>query len=599
MSEEKVEIKKQKDPTIEIEDTDVTNNEETVSENATEFTEMSLEKLIVKMNQFSENDNILSISKKAEEVRATFYQKLKETSKEDTVKEIDEPEEEQKKSTLHPLEIEFRKAYNKLKREKAKARKKKEQEEEENLQIKKQIIEEIDKLTNQEESLKKTFEQFRALQEKWRNTGYVPIAQNNSLWQSYHHHVELFYDYIKINNDLRDLDFKRNLEEKTKICEKSEALINEKSLNKMHDNLQELHEHWKDIGPVEKEKREDIWERFQAATKVIHKKRNDYFLEKKEEADKKLEAKNDICKQIEQLTQNPADTHRKWQNLIVKCRELEDKWKAVGRLNKKDNKIAWNNLRESLNHFYQTKNTFYKNRKSDSEKVIQQKVNICEKAEALKDSTDWKNTTHQLIKLQEDWKKAGYSPKQKTDKIWKRFNSASNTFFNARKKHFKALDFAKEENLLAKQKLLKEIEKFNPSEDGKSDFEMLSNYSKKWKDCGAVPLKKQKIEKEFETVMNKHFDAIKMNKNEISKEKFKNKITAINGNKTKLDKEKSFILTKIEQQKQIIAQYENNISFFGKSKNNEALKQEVMGKIESAESQLIILKEKLKIIESH
>ncbi len=599
MSVEKVEIKKQEDPTIEIEDTDVSINEEAVSENATEFTEMSIEKLIVQMNQFSENDNIFSISKKAEEVRAIFYQKLKQPSKEDTVKEIDESEAEKKKPTLHPLEVEFRKAYNKLKKEKTKARKKKEQKEEGNLQIKKQIIEDIDKLTNQEESLKKTFEQFRILQEKWRKTGHVPIAQNSSLWQSYHHHVELFYDYIKINNDLRDLDFKRNLEEKTKICEKAEALINEKSLNKMHDNLQELHEHWKDIGPVEKEKREDIWERFKAATKVIHKKRNDYFLEKKEENDKKLETKNDICKQIEQLAENPVDTHKQWQNLMIKCRELEDKWKAVGRLNKKENKIAWSNLRESLNHFYQTKNAFYKNRKTNTEKVIQQKISICEKAEALKDSTDWKNTTQQLIKLQEEWKKGGYSPKHKTDKIWKRFNSASNTFFNARKKHFKALDGAKEESLLAKQKLLKEIGKFKPSEDGKSDFKELSNYSRKWKDCGAVPLKKQKIEKEFETVMNKHFDTIKMSKNEISKEKFKNKITTINGNKTKLDKEKSFILTKIDQQKQIIAQYENNISFFGKSKSNEALKQEVMGKIESAEGQLVILKEKLKIIDSH
>jgi hypothetical protein len=599
MSEEKAEIKKQEDPTVENKTTAVRSDEEPAAENASEHAEMSLEALIEQMNQYSESDNIFSISNKAEEVRAIFYQKLKQISKENTVKDIWGPEKEKKTSTLHPLEVEFRKAYNKLKREKAKARKKKEQEEEGNLQIKKQIIEDIDKLTNQQESLKKTFEQFRALQEKWRNTGHVPIAQNNSLWQSYHHHVELFYDYIKINNDLRDLDFKRNLEEKTKICEKAEALINEKSLNKMHDNLQELHEHWKDIGPVEKEKREDIWERFQAATKVIHKKRNDYFLEKKEENDKKLETKNDLCKQIKQLTENPADTHKQWQNLIIKCRALEDTWKAVGRLNKKDNKIAWNNLRESLNHFYQTKNTFYKNRKSDTEKVIQQKLSICEKAEELKDSTDWKNTTQQLIKLQEDWGIAGYSPKQKTDKIWKRFNSASNTFFNARKKHFKALDVSKEKNHLAKQQLLKEIEKFKSSENGKSDFEMLSNYSKKWKDCGAVPLKKQKIEKEFETVMNKHLDAIKMNKNEISKEKFKNKITAINGNKTKLDKEKSFILSKIDQQKQIIAQYENNISFFGKSKSNEALKQEVMGKIESAESQLVILKEKLQIIEIH
>ena len=373
MSEEKAEIKKQEDPTVENEHTAVTSDEDAEAENVGEHAEMSLEALIEQMNQYSESDNIFYISKKAEKIRAIFYQKLKQIFKEDTVKDIEGPEEEKKKSTLHPLEVEFRKAYNKLKIEKAKARKKKEQEEEHNLQIKKQIIEDIDKLTNQEESLKKTFEDFRVLQEKWRNTGHVPIAQNSSLWASYHHHVELFYDYIKINNDLRNLDFKRNLQEKTKICEKAEALINEKSLNKMHDNLQELHEHWKDIGPVEKEKREDIWERFQAATKLIHKKRNDYFLKKKEENDKKIETKNNICKQIEKLTESPADKHTQWQNLIAKCKELEEEWKAVGRLNKKENKIAWSNLKESLNHFYQTKNTFYKNRKTDIEKIIQEK----------------------------------------------------------------------------------------------------------------------------------------------------------------------------------------------------------------------------------
>ena len=184
------------------------------------------------------------------------------------------------------------------------------------------------------------------LQKKWRDTGHVPIAQNNSLWQSYHHHVEIFYDYIKINNDLRDLDFKRNLEEKTRICQKAEALINEKSLNKMHENLQELHEHWRNIGPVKKELREEIWERFQMATKLIHKKRNDYFLEKKEENETRLKAKNVICKKITALTENPPDTHNEWQKLITKCRALEDKWKEIGKLNKKDNKTGWNNLRK-------------------------------------------------------------------------------------------------------------------------------------------------------------------------------------------------------------------------------------------------------------
>ena len=364
----------------------------------------------------------------------------------------------------------------------------------------------------------------------------------------------------------------------------------------MHDSLQELHEHWKNIGPVEKEKRNAIWDRFQTATKTLHKKRNDYFLLKKEENDKKLETKNSICKAIDALTNKLPTSHNSWQQLIAESRKLEEKWKSLGRLGKKENSIAWKNLRNSLDNFYQKKKDFYKNRKKDSENVIAKKTAICEKAEALKKDINWKETTVKLIQLQEDWKNTGFSPKQKTDKIWNRFKSACNSFFNAKKVYFKDLEKAKEENLKAKQTLLKEVEKFSPSEDGKADFEILTNFSKEWRKCGFVPRNKQSIEQDFEKIMNKHFDAVKLDKNEISKEKFINKITAINGNQSKLEKEKEFVKAKIDEQKKIITQYENNISFFGKSKSNDTLKKEVKNKIESAEKEVNILKEKLKII---
>ena len=633
------ENEKQEEEIVEIDVTETSTNGELKTENERDLSVFSMEELIQEMYILSANNNILSVSKKVEEVRTLFYLKLKQYQKEkverrsiaETVstsgkiqpevevkissdvsgeivellvkegdtEDIEESKEKPKKATLDPLEITFRKYYNSFKLAKAKMRKEKEAQEEKNLLQKRQIIEDIDNLTKQEESIKKTFEQFRELQEKWKNIGHVPIVENNNLWQTYHHHVELFYDFIKINRDLRDLDFKKNLEEKTTICEKAEALLNEKSLNKMHDSLQELHEHWKNIGPVEKEKRNAIWDRFQTATKTLHKKRNDYFLLKKEENDKKLEAKNSICKAIDDLTNKLPTSHNSWQQLIAESRKLEEKWKSLGRLGKKENSIAWKNLRNSLDNFYQKKKDFYKNRNKDSENVIAKKTAICEKAEALKKDINWKETTGKLIQLQEDWKNTGFSPKQKTDKIWNRFKSACNGFFNAKKVHFKDLDKAKEENLKAKQTLLKEVEKFSPSEDGKADFETLTNFSKEWRKCGFVPRNKQSIEQDFEKIMNKHFDAIKLDKNEISKEKFINKITAINGNQSKLEKEKEFVKAKIDEQKKIIIQYENNISFFGKSKSNDTLKKEVKNKIESAEKEVDILKEKLKIINRH
>ena len=630
---------------IEIDVIETSTNGELRTEDERNLSASSMEELIQEMHILSLNNNIFSVSKKAEEIRILFYIKLKQHQKEkierrnitETVpdrekiqqevevkispdvsgeivellmkegnikdieesEEIEESQEKPKKSVLNPLEIAFRKCYNSFKREKAKIRKEKEVQEEKNLLQKRQIIEDIDNLTKQEESIRKTFEQFRELQEKWKKVGHVPIVENNNLWKTYHHHVELFYDFIKINKDLRDLDFKRNLEEKITICEKAEALLNEKSLNKMHDTLQELHEHWKNIGPVEKEKRNTIWDRFQTITKTLHKKRNDYFLLKKEKNDKKLETKNSICKAIDNLTDKLPASHNGWQQLIVESKKLEEKWKSLGRLGKKENLIAWRNLRDSLDNFYKKKNDFYKNRKKDSENVITKKTAICEKAEILKEDTNWKETTRKLIQLQEDWKNTGFSPKKTTDKLWKRFKSACNVFFNAKKVHFKEIEKAKEENLKAKQNILKEAKKFLPSTDGKVDIKILTDFSKEWRKCGFVSKNKQSIEQDFEKIMNKHFDVIKLDKKQVEEEKFKSRLSAINGNKVKLEKEKSLIKAKMDDVKKVITQYENNISFFGKNKRNDILKKEVENKIESAQKEVGILKKKLILIDRH
>jgi hypothetical protein len=320
---------------------------------------------------------------------------------------------------------------------------------------------------------------------------------------------------------------------------------------------------------------------------------------KKEENKKKLEAKDSICKAIDDLTNKLPTTHNSWQQLIMESKKLEEKWKSLGKLGKKENSIAWKNLRYSLDNLYQKKNDFYKNRKKDFKDIIAKRIAICEEVEALKEDTNWKETTRKLIKLQEDWKDAGFSPKKITDKLWKRFKSACNAFFNAKKAHFKKIEDTKEENLKAKQNILNQVEKFSPSSNGKEDSKTLISFSKEWRKCGFVPRNKQGIEKDFEKIMNKHFDAIKLDKKQVEKEKFRSKISAINGNKIKLEKEKDLIRTKIDNVKKVIAQYKNNISFFGKSKSNDVLRKEVEKEIKSAEKEIDILKEQLKIINRH
>ncbi len=261
---------------------------------------LSINEIITKIGVLSNNDNPYQVSKEVEDLKSIFYVKLKEENKQKILSK-DLPEDENIKQELHPLEIKFKAVFNTYRKIKAEFRNKRETEEKQNLKTKRQIIEDIDTLSKEQESIKVTFEKFKALQQKWKETGHVPITANNDLWQSYHHHIELFYDFIKLNNDLRDLDFQRNLEEKTTICEKAESLLKEKSIHKAHNKLQELHEHWRNVGPVEKKQRESIWERFQEISKEINKKRNNYFLEKKEKDLIKLEEKKIISTKISLL----------------------------------------------------------------------------------------------------------------------------------------------------------------------------------------------------------------------------------------------------------------------------------------------------------
>ena len=565
--------------------------------------DLSIDELIEKIDLLSDNENPYSVSKEIEELKSIFYLKLKsetKVEKEETVSATDtEGESEEvttEEKTLHPQEIKFKQIYGKYKKIKFEFRKNREKQEEENLKIKRTIIEDIDKLTQEDESIKKTFEHFRILQEQWKNTGHVPQTENNNLWQSYHHHVELFYDYIKLNNDLRDLDFKRNLEEKTAIYEKAEALLNEKSFNKMHESLQELHEHWKNVGPVKRELREELWERFQSISRTLNKKRNDYFLQKKEQDHKKLETKNNICKKIDELTNGSISSHNKWQELTNQCNKLEEDWKSIGRLNKNDNSVAWKKLRATLNNFYQKKNAFYKQKKEDGNAVLAEKINICEKAENLQNSTDWQGTGNQLIKLQEDWKKAGFSPADQSNKIWKRFKAACDTFFNARKAHYKTLDKEKEVCFKAKAEVLKELKAFKSTSDSKADIKQLKEFGNKWKTLGHVPRNKMKINDEFFSLINTKFEELGLSKKALATEQYKNKISSIKGNDKALSSEKQFLRGKIDNLKKEIAQYENNMSFLGNNKSTEPLRKQVELQISKANTEIENLKQKLQIL---
>lgn len=566
---------------------------------AIDYNELSQEELIAQLTALLATDRIYTVAKEVEIIKSVFYKKLREEKAAQKAAFLEAGGEEESYEANHPIEGQFKSLYGGFKKKKAEYRAEQEKQQERNLKIKKDIIAAIDELVKAEETMKETFEQFRALQEKWRNTGAAAPAYNNDLWQSYHHHVELFYDFISINRELRDLDFKKNLEKKTRLCELAEDLEKEKSLNKAHHELQELHEAWKELGPVEKEHREAIWNRFKEATRVLHKRRNDYFTELKEKNAVAAAKKEEVCQQIEELiAQEQPSSHQGWNQLNERIEELQKEWRALGRLDKVANSQSWNRLREVLNVFYQKKNNFYKERKSALKDELSKKVSICEQAEALQTSTQWKETTEKLIKLQKDWKKTGYVPKHQSDPIWSRFRKACDVFFDSKKNHFEALDKERIANFEKKEAFLKKAEKFKLGEDTQANFDSLQQLSNEWKALGAVPKNKQSLEQNFNKLMDGLYDQLKMDKQEVEKAKYQVKLAGLKTDDFKLKKERQFIQNKITELQKQLQQYETNIEFFGASKGADKLKKQVEKNMDKCRQSIEQWKDKLALLKA-
>ena len=534
------------------------------------------DKLIDKLKTLIDSNNLLSISKDVENIKAQFYIKLKNTEKD-----------------KNDIEKKFKKIYNQYRLEKNTLRKKIEKEEENNLKIKKDIIAEIKELTNNIEIKKETFNHFKELQKKWKDTGYVNLKYKNDLWQTYNHYVEVFYDYLRLNNDLRDIDFKKNLKLKTKICEKAESLILENSLNKMHESLQLLHEEWKNIGPVKKEDREILWQRFQEASKKINKKRNDHYTELKRKDQEKIKLKKEICGKIEAISNKAFKNNTEFSTALNKFNELVEKWKSLGGVNKKDNKHCWKDFREVQNLFYKQKNEFFKKRKENNKKSIQLKSELCNEAKNLENDTNWESSTKKIIKLQDKWKKAGHTFGKASDKLWKEFKSSCDKFFNAKKKEQEKINLETNKKKASKEKIIKKILDFKLEDNTDKNIEFIHSCVSNWKKIGEIK-NSYKLEKNFKEVC---FDLIrKINISQKEKEKLKQDtyINLIKDNLNEVKKYKLDIKQKISEKKKEIDQYETNKSFFVANKNNNSIKNQIDDKIKKLITETEQLEKELK-----
>lgn len=473
---------------------------------------------------------------------------------------------------------------------------------EKNLQIKLQLIEELKELVQKEEALNKTFQEFKDIQERWRNTGLVPQNRVNDLLETYHHHVENFYNYIKINKELRDLDLKRNLDAKINLCEEAEKLVENKDINDAFKQLQLLHTRWKEIGPIPKEQQEPVWERFKAATSKINDSYHKFFESLKQEQEDNLKVKEEICGKAAAIAAAEYQGIKEWNAAAQNIIELQEEWKHSGTVPQKERNRIFKTFRASCDTFFNRKREFYKQMLEEQEKNLELKTKLCEKVEAIKDSTDWKITTDKIISYQKEWKKIGPAPRKYSNKIWFRFRAACDEFFNNKNAHFKSIDSEQEKNLEAKKALIEEVKQFQLVDDNEENIKKLKEFQARWNDIGFVPIKeKEAVQEEFRKIINTYFDKLNLDEFDKNLEKYRAKINSLDSSENKEFKiinEREKLIVKIRQLENDIHTWENNIGFIAKSNKSEGLIRELTSKIEKTKQRLALLQEKLKAIDS-
>ena len=571
-----------------------------------DYSSMNLSEIVQVFQEMVGKGDQQELYKNADAIKAAFYKELKkervaagsdvELEQEETSQEIDAND------PYAEIEKEFKAIYNQYRESRASYIQELEKVKEENLAKKLEIIEKIKELIEKAEDINSTFPAFRELQNQWKSITLVPQAQAKDLWESYQLYVEKFYDYIKINNEFRDLDFKKNLELKTQLCEKAEALENEPNVVTAFKELQKLHEEWKELGPVAKEHREAIWERFKAITSIINKKHQNFFENLKDEQKKNLADKTLLCESAEAIADKQIEDSNEWNTLSKQMEALQAKWKTIGFASKKDNQKIYDRFRAACDKFYNAKRDYYSNFKNVMQENLAKKEALCEQAEALMNSEDWKKTTDQLINLQKVWKEIGPVARKQSDIVWKRFRAACDHFFDNKAKHFGEVDEKYDGNLAAKLALIEEVKAFKITGSKEDSIQAMREFQSRWNAIGFVPFKeKEAVQEAWNKAMDIHFADIRSLDSEKKLNKFK-KMVADMKNSGKGDRglrmEREKLIQKFRKTEQDIATLENNMGFFAKSKNADALISDIQKKIEIAKVDLVQIEEKIKVIDS-
>ena len=562
-----------------------------------DYEAMSMEKLVSEMQKLVRNESVQSIKKHVDGIKNEFEQKfddLLESKKEKFIAEGGNEIDFRYNSTI---KTEFNEVYNEYREKRNQYYKGLEKNLKENLASRLAIIEELKALSSVEEDMGSTFKAFKDLQTKWRNAGPIPRDHYNTVWRTYRHYTEIFYDYLDLNREMRDLDFKRNLEEKEKLVEKAEALAQEPDLDRVFRELQALHKIWKeDVGPVGQANREGIWERFSNATKVLHERRQEYFKLLDATYEKNLETKQRIISAILALGENISSDHRELQKQIKELEEYRKSFFAAGKVPRNKNQKTWNAFKEAVRNFNKSKNAYYKKLKQEEQHNLDKKRALIDLANALKDSDDLDSTTPKMKRIQADWKKIGHVPRKYSDKIWKEFKSACNHYFD-RIHALKNKEREEEEsNFKNKTEYIEKIKSFKPVGERDVDLATIKDFIENWKTLGRVPFKKKDIDQKFNTLIDSLFGKLGLNPQQAELLKYGNKIQQLadSDNDRAIENERSFIRSKIDETKAEIRQLETNLQFFSNVSDDNPLVQDVIKKVDVHKAALVTWKSKLK-----
>lgn len=568
--------------------------EEEKEEESVNYEDMTLENLVDSFEKLLKGNPIQKINKQANAIKNSFDEQFSKLLAEKKAAFIEEGGESIDFNYSNPLKNKFNGLIKEFRDTRTKYYKSQESELKDNLELRLSVIEELKGLIENAEP-KTMYNNFRDIQSKWRKIGPVVRERYNDTWKTFHHHVERFYDLLHMSNDFRDLDFKHNLDEKLKLIVQVETLAESEDVNYAFKQLQIIHKRWKEeVGPVAREFRDDVWDKFSAATKKIHDKRHQNFKKLRGKYEENIVKKQEIIAEISAIDTSNNSKHSDWQLSIKAIEALREKFFKAGNVPKSESDKIWNQFKEATRKFNRSKNTFYKNIKGVQQENLDKKMKLIEQAESLKDSEDWKEVTEVMKKIQSDWRKIGHVPRKDSDKIWNQFKGACNHYFDRYHTYQNAGSEEEQEIFKNKKSLLETIQKEVEGKD-KVELDSVKGYIRDWRSLGRVPHSMRNIESKFSKVVDVLFSKLSIDKKDMEMIKFENQMEGLltQNDMRKLDSEQIHIRKKIDESVREINQLENNLSFFANAKADSPLLKNVVNNIENHKKDLEVLKSKL------